>query len=113
MSETFFFVPKGPFYLKDLSDQISEKNYKLKISDIKTLDSATRKDITFFNSIDYKSHANKTKAAACVTTKNLEDYLPKECIKILVKNVLFSIAAEYCFSSLSLFFFVSFIQFFL
>ena len=92
MSETFFFVPKGPFYLKDLSDQISEKNYKLKISDIKTLDSATRKDITFFNSIDYKSHANKTKAAACVTTKNLEDYLPKEGIKILVKNVLLSTA---------------------
>ena len=92
MSETFFFVPKGPFYLKDLSDQISEKNYKLKISDIKTLDSATRKDITFFNSIDYKSHANNTKAAACVTTKNLEDYLPKECIKILVKNVLLSTA---------------------
>ena len=65
---------------------------KLKISDIKTLDRATKKDITFFNSIDYKSHAKKTKAAACVTTNNLEQYLPEGCIKILVKNVLFSTA---------------------
>ena len=92
MSETFFFAPKGPFYLNDLSDDLSDKNKKLKISDIKTLDRATKKDITFFNSIDYISHAEKTKAAACVTTKNLEEYLPKECIKISVKNVLFSTA---------------------
>ena len=73
MSETFFFVPKGPFYLNDLSDKLSDKNNKLKISDIKTLDKATKKDITFFNSMDYKSYAEKTKAAACVTTKNLEE----------------------------------------
>ena len=92
MSETFFFVPKGPFYLNDLSDELSDKNNKLKISDIKTLDRATKKDITFFNSMDYKYHAEKTKAAACITTKNLEEYLPKSCIKILVKNVLFSVA---------------------
>ncbi len=92
MPETFFFVPKGPFYLNDLSDELSDKNNKLKISDIKTLDRATKKDITFFNSIDYKSDAEKTKAGACVTTKNLEEYLPKGCIKILVKNVLFSTA---------------------
>ena len=92
MSETFFFVPKGPFYLNDLSDELSDENNKLKISDIKTLDRATKKDITFFNSIDYKSDAEKTKAGACVTTKNLEEYLPKGCIKILVKNVLFSTA---------------------
>ena len=90
MSEISFFVPKGPFYLNDLSSEISDKNSKLKISDIKTLDRATKKDITFFNSIDYKSNAKKTKAAACVTTKNLEQYLPEGCIKILVKNVLFS-----------------------
>ena len=59
MSETFFFAPKGPFYLYDLSDDLSDKNKKLKISDIKTLDRATKKDITFFNSIDYISHAEK------------------------------------------------------
>ena len=56
------------------------------------MDEAGYNDITFFNSIDYKINAEKTKAAACVTTKNLEQYLPKKCLKIIVKNVLFSIA---------------------
>ena len=92
MSDIFFFASKGPFYLKDICDEFSDKNNKLRISDIKTLDKATNKDITFFNSIDYKSLAEKTKAAACLTTKNLEQYLPSRCIKILVKNVLFSTA---------------------
>ena len=92
MSEVNFFVPKGPFYLNELSDELSTQKSKLKISNIKTLDKATKKDITFFNSPDYKFYAEKTKAAACVTTKNLAQYLPKECIKILVKNVLFSTA---------------------
>jgi len=92
MSEVNFFEPKGPFYLNELSDELHNQNSKLKISNIKTLDKATKNDITFFNSIDYKSYAEKTKATACVTTKNLEKYLPKECIKILVTNVLFSTA---------------------
>ena len=47
MSETIFFQPKGPFYLNDLSDDVS-KETKNKISDIKTLDKATNKDLTFF-----------------------------------------------------------------
>ena len=92
MSETFFFVPKGPFYLKELSEELSNQKTKLKISDIKTLDKATENHITFFNSLDYKSYAERTQAAACITTKSLEKYLPKECIKIVVKNVLFSTA---------------------
>ena len=92
MSDTFFFLPKGPFYLNELSDELFNQRNKLKISDVKTLDKATKNDITFFNSLDYKSYAEKTKAAACITTKNLEQYLPKECIRILVKNVLFSTA---------------------
>ena len=91
MSEITFFVPKGPFYLGDLSNQIKEKK-NLKISNIKTLDKASKKDITFFNSINYKSLAGNTKAAACITTKNLENYLPKNCIKIITKNVLYSVA---------------------
>ena len=48
--------------------------------------------LTFFNSINYKSLAGNTKAAACITTKNLENYLPKNCIKIITKNVLYSVA---------------------
>ena len=92
MSEINFFVPKGPFYLNELSDELSNQKNKLKISDIKTLDIATKNHITFFSSPRYISFAKKTKAAACITTKNLEQHLPKECIKIVVKNVLFSTA---------------------
>ena len=92
MPEIFFFAPKGPFYLNELSDELSSQKSKLKISDVKTLDKATKNHITFFSSLDYKFYAEKTKAAACITTKNLEQYLPKECAKIVVKNVLFSTA---------------------
>ena len=92
MSEVDFFVPKGPFNLNELLEETSTLSIKLKISNIKTLDQASKSDITFFNSIDYKKDASSTKASACITTKNLEKYLPKDCIKILVKNVLYSIA---------------------
>ncbi len=92
MSEISFFVPEGPFNLDELSDTSTRNKTSSKVYDIKTLDNATNKDITFFNSVDYKSHAEKTKALACITTKNLEKYLPEKCIKILVKNVLFSTA---------------------
>jgi len=93
MSSTFFFVPKGPFNLSDLSKNLPmEKKIKIKIYDIKTLDFATNKDISFLNSINYQSDAKKTKAVACITTNNLKDCLPDKCIKIVVKNVLFTAA---------------------
>ena len=92
MSEISFFSPRGPFNLNELSDDLSKQKTKLKISDVKTLDKASKNDITFFSSIDYQNHAIKTKAAACITSKNLAGYLPSKCEKIVVKNVLFSIA---------------------
>ncbi len=92
MSDTIFFEPKGPFYLSELSKDAPKDLKKVRISDIKTLDKATAKDLTFLNSINYKNYALKTKAAACITKKNLEHFLPKNCIKIFVKSVLFSTA---------------------
>ena len=92
MSDTFFFEPKGPFNLSKLLENIPKSLEKTKIFDIKTLDLAKSKDITFLNSIDYKEDAIKTKASACITKKSLEQFLPKKCIKIFVKNVLFSTA---------------------
>ena len=35
----------------------------------------------------------KTKAIACITTKNLSKFLPKQCIMLDVKNVLFAVTA--------------------
>ena len=92
MSESIFFSPKGPFYLKQLVDKLNNDENKIKVHDIKTLENATKKDITFFNSIDYKDSASKTRASVCITNNNLKVYLPKRCISIIVKNVLFSTA---------------------
>ena len=92
MSQPIFFVPRGPFNLNALSDDTSKEKKKIKIYDIKTLDKAGKKDITFFNSLNYKDIASGTKAAACITTKNLSNHLPINCIAIIVNNVLFSTA---------------------
>ena len=92
MPQVNFFLPKGPFYLNQICDEASSTNSNIKIFDIKTLETASKKDITFFNSLDYRNYANKTKAAACITTNSLQQYLPTKCIKVIVKNVLFSTA---------------------
>ena len=92
MSDVIFFQPKGPFYLNELIEISTSLQKKIKIKDIKTLDKAGSSDISFFNSIKYKDLAKNTKASACITTKNLEKFLPSKCIKIQVKNVLYSLA---------------------
>ena len=90
MDQNLFFERKGPFLIKDLFQNVESEN--LSISDINTLDNSSTKDLTFFDSIKYKYSAEKTKAACCITTKKLEKYLPKKCIKIIVNNVLFELA---------------------
>ena len=58
------------------------------IFDIKDLTSSSSKDITFFHSKKYENQAKNTKAKFCITTQNLKNYLPNDCNKILVDNVL-------------------------
>ena len=89
MEDTIFFKPKGPFSLNKLIDAC---NYNDKIHDIKILDKANEKDITFFESSRYSEHAKYTKAKACITTQKLSEILPNSCKKILVKNVLLEVA---------------------
>tara|TARA_B100001250_G_C19704924_1_gene746515 strand:+ start:145 stop:1116 length:972 start_codon:yes stop_codon:yes gene_type:complete len=90
MPKNIFFDNKGPFGLKDLFDQSFDKN--IKIQDIKILSEANSSDISFFDSVNYKDLANSTKASSCITTEKLKIYLPKNCKKIIVKNVLFELA---------------------
>ena len=54
----------------------------MSISDIKTLEMANKNDISFFNSLDYKMFAKKTKAAVCITTNNLQQYLPNNLLSL-------------------------------
>ena len=91
-----FFKNYGPLKLSDVYKilKIKDKNNnkKTRIFDVADLISASSKDITFLHSNRYKSQASTTKAAACITTKNLQGILPDKCEKIIVDNVLISTA---------------------
>jgi len=91
-----FFKNKGPFKidkLLKLSALKSINNFKnINIYDVKDLSTSTSKDITFFHSKKYFNLASKTKAFFCITTENLKNYLPGNCNKIIVDNVLIATA---------------------
>jgi UDP-3-O-[3-hydroxymyristoyl] glucosamine N-acyltransferase len=91
-----FFKNHGPFNidkLLKLSDVNNTENFnKIKILDIKDLNTSTVNDITFFHSKKYESFALLTKALFCITTKNLSHLLPDTCNKIIVENVLMATA---------------------
>ena len=96
MTVTQFFLKKGPFPLKEIikiincKDNFSEVE-DLKIFGIESLSEAAKNDITFLNSSKYKNYSLKTKAFACITTKNLSSFLPKDCLKLIVTNTLFAV----------------------
>ena len=98
MSKNIFFKKKGPFPLEDITKIIGCETVSLvekdtKIYSFESLNTATADDITFLNSIKYKDFSLKTKARACITTPNLQTFLPESCIKLNVKNVLFSVTS--------------------
>ncbi len=90
MLPTVFFKKKS-FLASALFSDL-KLNKKFKINDVKTLKNSKKLDLTFFDSIKYKSQALTTKASYCITTKKLEKFLPKKIEKIIVKNVLFELA---------------------
>ena len=96
MSKNHFYEKKGPFPLIEIikginyNGNFSDKD-NLKIHGIESLSNAKENDITFLNSAKYKDTSIKTKASACITTSNLLKFVPDECIKIDVKNVLFAV----------------------
>ena len=96
MSKNQFFEKKGPFPLKELIKVIGytgKKTYEndFKIFGIESLKNADKNDMTFLNSSKYQEISLKTKAAACITLPNFSKFLPEKCIKLDVKNVLFSV----------------------
>ncbi len=91
-----FFKNIGPFSIEKLLKKIdiqNNQNFKKdKIYDVSDLISASKRDLTFFHSKNYSDFAFKTKASYCVTTDSLSQFLPKSCKKIIVKNVLLTMA---------------------
>ena len=90
MGKNIFFEPKEPFLLSEIFSELKQKN-KIKISDVKILQEASGTDLTFLDSIDYADIAKSTKAAYCLTTEKLKNFLPRTCTPVLVENVLFAL----------------------
>ncbi len=91
-----FFKNIGPFTIDKLLSKVGIENKikfkKDKIYNVTDLSSATNKDLTFFHSKNYFELASKTKASYCVTLESLSNFLPTTCNKIVVKNVLLTMA---------------------
>ena len=84
------------FKKKKISLQNIFKKLKFKknfiINNVRPLSKSEKNDLSFFDSLKYKSEAANTSAGACITTKKLSKYLPKTTQVIIVKNVLFELA---------------------
>jgi len=96
MGSNKFFEKKGPFPLMEIVQSIGQVDNSAEINDLQiydfeSLDHASQSDMTFLNSSKYKNVSLKTSAAACITSPNLSKFLPKKCIKINVKNILFAV----------------------
>ena len=90
-----FFKTQGPFSIRDIYKLLNLKNTlkeDIKVFDIKDLISADKNCITFFHSKKYKEIAKKTKASFCITNELLKNELSKNCIPIIVDNVLVSVS---------------------
>ncbi len=88
-----FFQNHGPFNIIEIIKllkinlQVTDKE---EVKDINDLLSANKNHITFFHSKKYKDLANKTKASYCITKDTLKNELPKNCMPLVVDNVLVS-----------------------
>ena len=90
MNKNIFFSKKN-ITLEKLFIKKKFKNNFI-VNDIKPLNLAKKNDLSFFDSAKYKSIAINSKASACITTQKLEEFLPQNIEKIIVKNVLFELA---------------------
>ena len=90
MTNNIFFKKKNVKINKIFPDKKFSKEFIIK--DIKPLHLAAKNDISFFDSIKYKSEALSTKASFCLTNEKLAKFLPNKVEKIVVKNVLYELA---------------------
>ena len=90
MSSNIFFKRKNITIDKIFPNIKLDKKFVVK--SIKPLIDAGEEDITFFDSVKYKDDLTKTKSQICITSKKLENFLPKNLQSVVVKNVLFELA---------------------
>ena len=92
---------KNPFFKKRKNVSLSEVFVNLKkkkpkinfiINDIKDLNHAQNKDISFFNSIKYLDFLKNSKVKYVITNHKYEKIIKKFCYPIVVENVLSAVA---------------------
>ena len=92
--ENPFFINHGPFKISEILNFLNLKkqdiNFDQKVKNINDLYSAENSDISFFHSKKYKDLAKNTKATYCITSEVLKNDLSKNCIPLIVENVLVS-----------------------
>tara|TARA_X000000950_G_C13817864_1_gene620617 strand:+ start:163 stop:1137 length:975 start_codon:yes stop_codon:yes gene_type:complete len=89
MSKNIFFKKRNINLNKLFPKSSFKKNFQ--INDIKPLHKANKNDLTFFDSLNYKDIASKTRASICISNKNLEKFLPRNIEKVIVANVLYEL----------------------
>ena len=92
--KNIFFKKKGNIKINKILSLLKLKKEKnnIFINDIKELDQATKNDISFFHSINYLEPLKKTKSKLILTNKKFSKIIPKNKKKILVNNVLLTVA---------------------
>ena len=91
MQKDFFYKKSGPFILEKIIGDISDDaviigNGNMVISDISTLTSAGKSDITFFHNTKYINDLKITKAGSCILKKEHQEYAPKNISLVITKN---------------------------
>ncbi len=91
-----FFKKRKKTSLHEILQILKIKNIKkyknIIINDIKNLDQAINKDITFYHTSKYKLLLDSTKSNFVITNSKLSDFIPKSKVSIIVDNVLVSVA---------------------
>ena len=92
----FFFKKRNKIYFFDVLSNLNikaEKTHKNSIiNDIQSLEQAKKNDITFFHSLKYKDSLIATKSNFILTNTKLSKHVPSPKVKIIVQNVLLSVA---------------------
>ena len=90
MNNNIFFDKINKISVKNICQELKIKNISkntIFLNDIKTLDEASKNDLTFLHSSKYLRLIPKMKSKLIITTSKFKKYLPNK-ILLLVDNVL-------------------------
>ena len=94
MNSNFFYKKTSKISLKEICKELKIKNILQKnifLEDIKTVDEASKKDLTFIHSSKYLKYIPKIKSNFIITTVKFKNYITNKNL-LVVDNVLISVA---------------------